>query len=63
MCSKCGHIDKSNRKGFTFKCLSCGYTADSDYNASKNIAGRYISIGLNSIDTGINKHPKNQIIG
>jgi len=63
MCSKCGHIDESNRNGFSFKCKSCGYTADADYNASKNIAGRYMSIGLNSIDTGISKHPENQIIG
>lgn len=61
MCHKCGHIDKSNRKGFTFKCTSCGYTADADWNASKNIAGRYMSIGLNSIDTGIRKHPKKLI--
>ncbi len=52
MCHKCGHIDKSNRNGFSFKCRSCGYSADSDWNASKNIAGRSISIGLNSIDTG-----------
>jgi IS605 OrfB family transposase len=58
MCSKCGHIDKSNRDVFTFKCISCGYTADADYNASKNIAARYISIGLNSIDTGRSKSPE-----
>jgi putative transposase len=58
MCSKCGHIDKSNRDGFVFKCLSCGYTADADYNASRNIASRYMSIGLNSIDTGSCKPPE-----
>jgi len=62
MCHKCGHIDKSNRNGFTFKCLSCGYTADSDWNASKNIAGRSMSIGLNSIDTGSYKSPEKQTI-
>ena len=62
MCSKCGHIDKSNRNGFTFKCTSCGYAADADYNASKNIASRYMSIGLNSMDTGISKHPESSII-
>jgi len=58
MCSKCGHIDKSNRDGFLFKCISCGYTADADWNASKNIAGRSMSIGLNSIDTGRSKSPR-----
>jgi IS605 OrfB family transposase len=58
MCHKCGHIDKSNRDGLVFKCGSCGYTADADWNASKNIAGRSMSIGLNSIDTGTCKRPK-----
>jgi IS605 OrfB family transposase len=58
MCSKCGHIDKSNRNGFAFKCTSCGYTADADYNASKNIASRYMSIGLNSIATRSCKSPE-----
>jgi IS605 OrfB family transposase len=61
MCHKCGHIDKSNRMVFTFKCVSCGYTADADWNASKNIAGRAISIGLNSVDMGTSKRPKKLI--
>ena len=58
MCHRCGHIDKSNRDGFLFKCTSCGYTADADWNASKNIAGRSMSIGLNSIDMGRSKSPR-----
>jgi IS605 OrfB family transposase len=58
MCHRCGHIDKSNRNGFLFRCTACGYTADADWNASKNIAGRSISIGLNSVDTGSSKSPK-----
>lgn len=58
MCHKCGYIDKSNRDGFLFKCIACGYTADADWNASRNIAGRAISIGFNSIDTGRSKSPK-----
>ena len=38
-CSKCGFIDKENRKKQKdFKCLSCGYAANADYNAAKNIA-------------------------
>ncbi len=36
-CSCCGHIDKLNRKGPNFKCLSCGVPCDSDINASYNI--------------------------
>lgn len=58
MCHKCGHVEKSNRNGFDFVCKACGYMADADWNASKNIAGRAISIGLNSIDTGSCKPPK-----
>jgi len=37
-CSKCGHIEPSNRNGLDFKCKHCGYFLNADYNASKNIA-------------------------
>lgn len=37
-CSKCGWTRKNNRKGKQFKCGSCGYTCDSDLNASVNIS-------------------------
>ena len=37
-CSECGWTRKSNRKGKLFKCGKCGFTTDSDLNASKNIA-------------------------
>ena len=37
-CSKCGFIDKGNRKGSSFHCLSCGYICHSDLNASYNIS-------------------------
>lgn len=39
-CSKCGHKHKDNRSGEKFKCLSCGYETDADYNASVNILHR-----------------------
>lgn len=40
-CSKCSHIDKENRQTQErFKCTSCGYTENADYNASKNISRR-----------------------
>lgn len=41
-CSACGHIDKENRKGETFHCLSCDYECDADVNASINIHNRGI---------------------
>jgi len=37
-CSSCGWVRKSNRRGKSFKCTSCGFTADADLNASQNIA-------------------------
>lgn len=44
-CYKCGFVLKSNRNGKEFKCKSCGYTADADLNASKNIALNLQGIG------------------
>jgi IS605 OrfB family transposase len=37
-CSVCGWTRKRNRKGRNFKCTTCGFTADADLNASKNIS-------------------------
>ena len=38
-CSKCGYVDKENRKTQSkFLCLKCGYETGADYNASQNIA-------------------------
>lgn len=37
-CSKCGHMDKENRNGHVFQCLSCGFELNADLNASRNIA-------------------------
>jgi putative transposase len=37
-CSKCGYINKENRKTQSeFKCLKCGHSENADFNASKNI--------------------------
>ena len=41
-CSSCGHVDKKSRQGETFKCRSCKYEIDADYNASINIYNRGI---------------------
>lgn len=35
-CSCCGMVRKSNRKGKTYSCNSCGYIGDADMNAAKN---------------------------
>ena len=36
-CNYCGYVNKSNRKGKTFKCESCNHTADADVNAASNL--------------------------
>lgn len=41
-CSVCGNIDRRNRKGEKFLCLSCGFSDNADHNASKNLE----SLGL-----------------
>jgi transposase len=38
-CSKCGFTDERNRPSQSvFKCISCGYERNADYNASQNIS-------------------------
>ncbi len=40
-CSKCGHVDKNNRKDQEhFVCTACGYAMNADINAAINIANR-----------------------
>jgi putative transposase len=41
-CSECGNIDRRNRKGEKFLCLSCHHEENADNNASKNLE----SLGL-----------------
>lgn len=36
-CAVCGNIDRRNRRGERFLCLSCGHTDTADHNASKNL--------------------------
>jgi IS605 OrfB family transposase len=45
-CSNCGEVDKKSRQGETFKCTSCSYEIDSDYNGAINIynKGTYSSL-------------------
>ena len=37
-CSQCGYIDKRNRAGLSFLCLSCGHSSNADFNAARNLA-------------------------
>lgn len=41
ICSQCGYCDKANRKSQAcFLCIECGFSANADDNASKNIEAR-----------------------
>ena len=44
-CSVCGWVRKGNRKSKRFKCGECGYTHDSDLNASVNLSLDLTPIG------------------
>lgn len=48
-CSACGYIHRSNRNGEIFRCRSCGYTADADFNASLNILNRWLQKHMVSV--------------
>jgi IS605 OrfB family transposase len=38
-CCKCGYVDKRNRRGQAeFSCKRCGFTANADLNAARNLA-------------------------
>ena len=47
-CVRCGHVEKDNRKGEAFKCLSCGHTDHADLNAAQNIR----NLGLKKLLAG-----------
>ncbi len=42
-CSECDFVHSLNRKGEDFFCRKCGYKADGDWNASKNILQIYLA--------------------
>jgi IS605 OrfB family transposase len=40
-CNRCGYVDKRNRRSqAAFSCLRCGYEANADINAARNLATR-----------------------
>jgi IS605 OrfB family transposase len=40
-CSRCGHIEKANRPSQSkFRCKSCNYAANADFNAAQNLRSR-----------------------
>ncbi|WP_049934474.1 RNA-guided endonuclease InsQ/TnpB family protein [Haloplanus natans] len=44
-CSKCGHQSSTSRNSDRwFECTNCGYSVDGDYNASKNIGFKLLTL-------------------
>ena len=41
-CPSCGYVNRGNRVGLVFRCLSCGYTGNADLIASRNILSRFL---------------------
>lgn len=43
MCSCCGHATRANRPDQAhFRCVSCGFQANSDYNAARNLSRKWL---------------------
>jgi putative transposase len=57
-CSECGHTTKENRKSQAiFRCTACGYSANADVNAAKNILAAGLAVtGRGGIPHGPSGH-------
>jgi putative transposase len=42
-CSKCGTINRANRLGEKFHCISCGHEENADLQAARNILNRFVT--------------------
>ena len=42
-CPSCGHVDRGNRVGQMFRCLSCGHAGNADVVAARNILTRFLT--------------------
>jgi len=42
-CPGCGHVNRGNRVGQVFRCLSCGHSGNADIVAARNILTRFLT--------------------
>ena len=54
-CNQCGYVNKKNRKGKTFLCRKCSYSADSDMNAAANLRLCLCEVPMWVFDQQINR--------
>lgn len=55
-CNACGYVNKSNRKGKTFRCKKCSHTDDADMNAASNL-----ELCLSEVPHWVFKQQKNRV--
>ena len=60
-CSACGHVARENRESqAVFRCVACGFAANADVNAAKNIAAGHAvkARGGDGISRPVNREPQ-----
>jgi transposase len=58
-CSRCGSMDREARESqAAFRCRSCGYRANADYNAARNIAAGHAARGGLVLAEPVNREPQ-----
>lgn len=56
-CRVCGYVDKKNRSGTDFVCVSCGYVAHADVAAARNLVDKARGAGFfKPSDKAVNKY-------
>ena len=51
-CAYCGHIEKANRQSQSaFECMDCGYSANADINAARNVLAAGLAVLACGVDT------------
>jgi putative transposase len=58
-CSRCGTVDREARESqAAFRCRSCGYRANADHNAARNIAAGHAARGGLALAEPTNREPQ-----
>ena len=58
-CSECGTVDRKARESqAVFRCRSCGYSANADLNAARNIAAGHAARGGPGLPRPANREPQ-----
>jgi putative transposase len=58
-CSRCGSVDRQARESqAVFRCRSCGYRANADHNAARNIAAGHAARGGLALAEPANREPQ-----